>query len=158
MVFKEKFWLNNTKAKHKNTFMKKESEEVLPCPCKSSSPYANCCKPFHQGLLPDNALKLMRSRYSAYALCLPEYIIQTTHPANPQFNSDIARWAQNITDFCLNTQFVGLEILQFQEDHHLATVTFVAHLTQDNKDVSFTEKSYFEKKEGKWLYLSGAVS
>jgi len=51
-----------------------------------------------------------------------------------------------------------LEILEFQDGSSFATVTFVAHLLQDKKDVSFTEKSYFEKVKGKWLYHSGQVS
>jgi len=135
--------------------MKHEDNQEVPCPCKSGNTYANCCRPFHQGELPDTALKLMRSRYSAYALCLPAYIIHTTHPENPQFSHDTARWSQKISEFCLSTEFNDLEILDFLEKPPLATVTFVAHLTQDKRDVSFTEKSYFEKIKGKWLYRSG---
>jgi SEC-C motif-containing protein len=126
------------------------------CPCHSGSAYADCCQPFHKGGLPENALKLMRSRYSAYALCLPAYIMQTTHPANP--SRDTAEWAQKILDFCRNTEFKSLEILDFQEEGSFATVTFTVGLVQNKKDASFTEKSRFEKVDGKWLYLSGQRS
>lgn len=126
-----------------------------PCPCKSEKDYADCCKPFHQGRLPDTALQLMRSRYSAYALCLTDYIIHTTHPNNPAFQHNKVEWAQSISEFCLNTEFKNLEILNFEEKGSFATVTFVAHLVQGAKDVSFTEKSFFEKLNGKWLYLKG---
>lgn len=135
--------------------MKSDSKKEKPCPCGSGSPYAACCKPFHQGQLPDSALKLMRSRYSAYALCLPDYIIRTTHPANPQFSTDTTQWSQKISEFCLHTEFKKLEILDFQENDNFATVTFVAHLAQDNKDATFTEKSWFEKINGQWLYRNG---
>ena len=100
----------------------------------------------------------MRSRYAAYALCMPDYIIHTTHPASPQFCQDAKEWAHKISEFSSHTEFKDLEILEFQESGSFATVTFVAHLIQDNKDVSFTEKSYFEKMKGKWLYRSGQVS
>jgi SEC-C motif domain protein len=127
------------------------------CPCCSGTPYTACCQPFHQGGWPDNALKLMRSRYSAYALCLPDYIIRTTHPENPQFCHDATLWSQQISEFCLHTQFRRLEILDFQENDAYATVTFVAHLTRNNRDASFKEKSRFEKIEGQWLYLNGQL-
>lgn len=130
----------------------------MPCPCGTGSVYKVCCKPFHQGELPDTALKLMRSRYSAYALNLPEYIITTTHPKNPDFIHDTKKWSQKISEFCLNTDFNKLEILDFQDKDPFATVTFVAHLSQNNKDISFTEKSSFEKLNGKWLYHTGQVS
>jgi SEC-C motif domain protein len=126
-------------------------KEML-CPCRSKKLYDNCCKPFHDGQLPDTALQLMRSRYSAYALCLPDYIIHTTHRENPHYNPHTQKWAQEISEFSRNTEFKDLEILDCQENASLATVTFVAHLVQNNKDVSFTEKSFFEKIDGKWLY------
>lgn len=125
----------------------------IRCPCCSNHTYAKCCEKFHMGQLPDSALKLMRSRYSAYALNIPKYIINTTHQKNPQYNHNIELWTKEISHFCLNTTFKKLEILDFQENASFTTVTFTAHLTQNNKDASFTEKSCFEKVNGKWLYL-----
>lgn len=125
------------------------------CPCRSGAPYETCCRPFHLGKNPDTALQLMRSRYAAYALSLSDYIIHTTHPANPQFSPDAAEWARQISEFSAHTEFKDLKILSFQESGASATVTFFAHLLQGQKDTSFTEKSFFEKVNGKWLYLSG---
>jgi SEC-C motif domain protein len=130
----------------------------MHCPCDSGKLYALCCQPFHQGKQPDNALKLMRSRYSAYALCLPDYIILTTHPANSQYRSETAQWSEKILEFCKATKFEKLEILDFQENGNFATVTFHAQLHQVENDTSFTEKSIFEKLEGRWLYRSGQLS
>jgi SEC-C motif-containing protein len=131
--------------------------QKMPCPCGSGDRYADCCRPFHLGQWPKTALKLMRSRYTAYALCLPRYIMETTHPDNSQFSYDTAQWSQKISEFCLNTEFKKLEILDFQENDSLATVTFIAHLMQHKKDVSFTERSSFKKIKGKWLYYSGVI-
>ena len=100
----------------------------------------------------------MRSRFAAYALCLPQYIIYTTHPDNPQFCHDAREWAQKISAFSSYTEFKGLEILEFHEDGSFAAVTFFAHLMQGKKDVSFIEKSSFEKVNGTWLYRDGHLS
>jgi SEC-C motif-containing protein len=137
--------------------MKNESDLQMPCPCGSGNAYAGCCQPFHQGKRPDNALKLMRSRYSAYALCLPAYIILTTHPANPQFCRDMTQWSKKISEFCSSAEFKKLEILDFQEKVPFATVTFIAHLSQGEKDTSFIERSYFEKSKSIWLYRNGQL-
>ncbi len=117
------------------------------CPCYSGKPYGECCGPFHQGKSPEKALELMRSRYSAYALGLADYIIQTTHPQNPNQSS-----REDILTFCRQTEFTGLNILDFQEGEKISYVTFKAHLRQNGQDVPITEKSEFEKIDGKWKY------
>jgi len=94
----------------------------------------------------------MRSRYAAYALCIPAYIIHTTHPDNPQFCHDFREWTQKISASYSHIEFKGLDILDSQESGSSATVTFVAHLLQGKQDVSFTETSHFEKVNGMWLY------
>ncbi|MBS0585697.1 MAG: hypothetical protein JSR76_05285 [Verrucomicrobia bacterium] len=128
---------------------------MKPCPCTSGDSYGNCCEPFHKGEAPPTALKLMRSRYAAYALCLPAYIIDTTHPQNPHFSHDKIKWLQEISTFSRTTEFRKLDILEVEEGEKTATVTFKAHLFQKKRDVSFTEKSSFDKVEGRWLYRSG---
>ncbi len=125
------------------------------CPCGSGLSYENCCQPFHEGTLASNALELMRSRYSAYALNLPNYIIQTTHPASPHYQIDRKKWLQQIAEFSLKSRFLGLEVLSFHETPAIAVVVFVVKLVQNKQDVTFTEKSYFEKFKGRWLYRSG---
>lgn len=126
---------------------------VFPCPCCSNLEYENCCKPFHDGILPENALQLMRSRYSAYALNIPDYIMRTTHLANSQYSKDTLSWKRNIIAFSQNTIFHKLVIQEFIDGNVQATVTFTAHLSQNMQDATFTEKSSFEKINGQWLYL-----
>jgi SEC-C motif-containing protein len=94
----------------------------------------------------------MRSRYSAYALDDPDYIIATTHPRNPAYQEDKAAWRQSITAFSRHTQFKKLEVLSFEEKEDAAFVTFIAYLEQQGRDASFQETSRFEKVEGRWLY------
>lgn len=125
------------------------------CPCFSGKKYDQCCQPYHQGRLPENALLLMRSRYSAYALNNPEYIIETTHPENPQYQSDKLLWKQEISHFAIHSQYRDLKIHEFKETGHAATVTFTAFISHDGKDATFTEKSFFEKRQERWLYRDG---
>ena len=114
------------------------------CPCFSGKKYEECCARFHRGEFPSNALELMRSRYAAYALGLAEYIVETTLSGGD---------LEGTREFSAQTDFTGLDILEFVDGEDNATVTFFAHLFQGGKDVSFIEKSFFKKKDGRWLYL-----
>jgi SEC-C motif domain protein len=129
----------------------------IPCPCCSGKNYAECCQPFHEGLQPVHAVELMRSRYSAYALGLADYIIDTTAPFNPMYSSKKARWRKEIASFFKETKFRKLDILSFEEDEERATVVFTAYITQKGKDATFTEQSLFQKIDSRWLYTSGKV-
>lgn len=125
----------------------------MMCPCKSQKKYNDCCRPYHEKTLcPSDAVALMRSRYSAYALALADYIIKTTHPDHIQMSMKIWQWREQILQFSQETEFLDLEILAFEELPGKAYVTFTASLRQQEKDVSFTEKSLFELKDGIWLY------
>jgi SEC-C motif-containing protein len=98
--------------------------EKDPCPCFSGVPYRECCQPFHKGALPHSAVQMMRSRFAAYRLNLPKYIIATTHPDNLQYNSNWDVWEQEISHFSLNTIFKGLKILFHEERQDHASVIF----------------------------------
>ncbi|MGD9969780.1 MAG: YchJ family protein [Sulfuricurvum sp.] len=122
-----------------------------PCPCHSGKKYKLCCQPYHKGIVPATALLLMRSRYSAYALGLADYIVRTTHPNNPDFTIHTAGWKEGILSFCRSTPFTGLTIIAFQDGENEAFVTFEARLGEH----VMKEKSRFLKESGKWLYESG---
>lgn len=128
------------------------------CPCHSGNLYNACCKPFHEGTsLPKNALQLMRSRYSAYACNLPDYIVETTHPEHSDFNKDRNAWKKQIQQFSNHTKFLNLIIVDFVEEGDIAYVTFTAQLNQNGHDASFTEKSLFKKHNQRWLYCKPVI-
>ncbi len=76
------------------------SAQTCPCKINPSSddisaplPYKDCCQPYHDGICnkeaneendnaddikADTAERLMRTRYSAFVLVKPEYIVKTT--------------------------------------------------------------------------------
>lgn len=131
---------------------------INPCPCCSMKEYDDCCKLLHEGAIPENALQLMRSRYSAYVLNIPDYIVATTHPASPQYSENKFSWKRSISQFSSISSFHKLDILEFKENKTLATVTFTAYLSQSSEDATFTEKSYFEKINNRWLYRGGQLT
>lgn len=122
-----------------------------PCPCHSGEKYKKCCQPYHKGIFPSNALKLMRSRYSAFALALAEYIMQSTHPDNPDYSGQKDQWKEGILHFSETTRFLGLKIHAFNDGEEEAFVTFEATLDSG----LLCEKSRFLKVNGKWLYVDG---
>jgi len=97
----------------------------------------------------------MRSRFSAYALELCDYIISTTHPSGPHFENDVVRWQLQLQQFTSKTHFEGLEVIDEEEGPIQALVAFRATLSQDGHDASFSERSLFVLHEGRWLYHSG---
>lgn len=126
-----------------------------PCPCGSRKKYKKCCKIYHNGVNPKHALELMKSRYSAFVLEDAKYIMKTTHKDNPDFTSNLQSWNNSILQFSKNSDFLGLEIIDFIDDENISFVTFKALISQDNKDISFVEKSKFLKEDNMWKYHSG---
>jgi SEC-C motif domain protein len=120
------------------------------CPCDLGRPYADCCGRWHAGPLhlqaPD-APSLMRSRYSAFVLELPDYLLATWHastrPPALKFDPPSPRW-------------LGLEVRQHalqQEDR--ATVEFVARNKQGGRAQRLHETSRFLRENGRWFYVDG---
>ena len=126
-----------------------------PCPCGSRKKYKKCCKIYHNGVNPKSALALMKSRYSAFVVEDTKYIMKTTHKDNPDFTSNLQSWNNSILQFSKNSDFLGLEIIDFIDDENISFVTFKALISQDNKDISFIEKSKFLKEDNIWKYHSG---
>jgi len=94
----------------------------------------------------------VRSRYSAYALGLVDYIIETTHSkSRPE---DLVTWREQIQAFCEQTEFTGLVIEEASSDK----VTFYAHLKRGETDVSFREKSSFAEENGQLVYVEGMIT
>lgn len=127
------------------------------CPCGSNRAYATCCAPFHLGIaLPTTAEQLMRSRYSAFAKRLPQYLFETLHPSKRapdervQLEAAVAR-----------QRWLGLQILNAtdggQEDDH-GTVSFRAVYDDAGRPAVLEENSSFMKESGRWYYLSGQLA
>lgn len=124
--------------------------KMLPvlCPCCTNLSYQNCCAPYHQGLAQAASPEiLMRSRYSAYALHLIDYLIQTTHPSQRHLYSkkDIENWAKS-------SIWLKLEICRAVNDR----VEFKAFYQSGTMTITHHELSTFKKEQETWYYLKGS--
>jgi SEC-C motif-containing protein len=100
----------------------------------------------------------MRSRYSAYALGLADYVLLTTHRENAQARRNFKAWRAEVLTYCRTTQFLGLVILDSETiGETTATVTFRASLSRQGAPFTMTEKSTFVKIGARWLYHSGEM-
>lgn len=119
------------------------------CPCYSGNAYADCCQPLHAGTPAPDAERLMRSRYSAYALKLPEYILQTWHPDTRP---------KSLTQEDLGgIKWLKLQVLTHEQpDANTAFVKFVATFQSGKqKKEQLSEHSRFSRESGQWLYIDG---
>jgi SEC-C motif-containing protein len=119
-----------------------------PCPCGSGEKYKKCCQIYHKGAIAKDALTLMKSRYSAFAVGDAKYIVKTS-----AFYEDL----REIEAFCKGCSFEGLEIVEYVEGESESHVSFRVAITCGKEDASFREKSRFVKREGRWLYESGEI-
>ncbi len=122
------------------------------CPCGGSGPYEQCCKLLHTGSPAASAEALMRSRYSAFYLDLPEYIARSWH------HSTRPQTIENRDVSTVKTQWVGLRIKRHRiidADH--ALVEFVARYKIDRQIFTLHEISRFVKESDHWFYLDGTA-
>ena len=97
----------------------------------------------------------MRSRYSAYAIGLVDYIVESTHRDSTHYLVDVAQWKVSIERFCTKHDFVGLTVEHSETRKEEGSVQFTAHLMQNSQDCSFREHSIFRKCEnGFWKYFA----
>eukprot|EP00638_Chattonella_subsalsa_P018856 CAMPEP_0117860238 /NCGR_PEP_ID=MMETSP0950-20121206/3649_1 /TAXON_ID=44440 /ORGANISM="Chattonella subsalsa, Strain CCMP2191" /LENGTH=261 /DNA_ID=CAMNT_0005710343 /DNA_START=30 /DNA_END=815 /DNA_ORIENTATION=+ len=141
------------------------------CPCCSGVPYKDCCQPYHERERnPPTAVALMRARYCAYACRFPDFILDTTHPINPEWTEDREAWKKGATAFSDEYKFLGLEVRDVEEISDTEayvrfTSTFSAFGKKSKKELGvagesfpFTEKSRFIKEDGVWYYVDGDIT
>jgi SEC-C motif domain protein len=133
------------------------------CPCESGHAYAQCCGLWHSGFS-DSPKKhaptpeaLMRSRYSAYALQLGEYLLYTWHASTSPGELEFAP-----------TKWLGLEVKATEHTGDVGVVEFVARYRDSSgKAGRIHEVSRFVREgagqEGasgaaRWLYIDGEPS
>jgi len=117
------------------------------CPCGSGQPYSLCCEPLHHGFPAKSAEALMRSRYSAFAMGLRDYILSSWHPETRPDTLDLSEE---------KTKWLDLEIKEhrnFEDD--TATVEFIARYKTNGKAGKLHELSRFRKEQQHWYYLDG---
>lgn len=129
-----------------------EYPDTDPCPCGSGDDYAECCRRAHgKHALADTAAKLMRSRYSAFALGMADYLLQTWHSTNRPKKLDLS---------ADRTCWTGLEIIACQAggvSDKRGKVEFKAYFRTEDGDGCLHELSRFRRENGLWFYLDGKI-
>ncbi|MBO1531975.1 YchJ family protein [Psychrobacter sp. F1192] len=157
------------------------SISLQSCPCQINPPltstssvlaYQDCCQPYHEGVVDshvshadtvrvDSAERLMRSRYSAFVLVIPEYIVKTTLPAQ-QSLLDV----QAIEAWAKETKWAGLEVVKHTPKlgKRHAQVEFKASFNSADGLQAHHELSTFVTvkdkagNEKRWYFLDPTVS
>lgn len=119
------------------------------CPCLSGATYTECCGPIHAGTLAPTAERLMRSRFTAYAMGLRDYLLQTWHPSTRPRDLELdpdVRWYR----LDIHTRTAG-GLLDRE-----GTVEFTAYWRGPDSRGQQHEVSRFVRDGGRWSYVDGA--
>jgi SEC-C motif-containing protein len=122
------------------------------CPCGTGLTYGECCQPFLDATAqPPTAERMMRSRYTAYALRRPGYLLATWHPST--------RPRSLILD--PDVRWTSLEILGRTGGGMLeatGTVDFRASFRREGMRLQQRENSTFVRENKTWLYVDGVIA
>jgi SEC-C motif-containing protein len=125
------------------------------CPCGSSLSYGECCRPLHLGIFPaPTAERLMRSRFSAFAVGDPAYLLRSWHPATRPATLELDA----------DTRWLWLEIVRTErgaERDADGVVEFRAKYRVDAPEGRSSgvqhEISTFSRVDGAWVYVDGSA-
>jgi SEC-C motif domain protein len=125
----------------------------MKCPCCSGEEYNKCCEPFILGEdSAPTAEKLMRSRYSAFAVKAYEYLEETLDPQTVSHfdHAGNREWGDTV-------EFIKLEIISAEEIKNKAVVEFKAYFKKDGVELLHHEISKFRQQSGIWYFREGKV-
>lgn len=134
----------------------KETETL--CPCGSGEKFNTCCEPIISGKsAAPTAERLMRARYSAYAVHNIDFIISSCVREKDENSIDAEetrRWSEE-------SEWLGLTILRTEkggENDTSGIVEFTAAYKRKGLKDVHKERAEFVKEKGRWLYKSGNVT
>jgi len=129
-------------------------DPAAPCPCGRGAAYARCCGPIHAGDPAPTAERLMRSRYSAFALGLVDCLLASwdpsTRPDSLELDDDLV-WRRLLVE---STSAGG----PFDRE---GWVTFTAVARGASGRLVQRERSRFVRVpvsaggDGRWRYVDG---
>lgn len=127
------------------------------CPCLSGAVYGECCGPIHAGdLVAPTAERLMRSRFSAFAVGDTDYLVASWHPSTRpsalELDEGIRWYRLDIVDRTAGGPLDAegtVEFVAYFKPLPGATGGAVAAGSQH-------EVSRFVREGGRWYYVSEA--
>jgi SEC-C motif-containing protein len=142
---------SETEAVSATAFALQPIPALSHCACGNPRSYADCCGRFHAGVAADNAVKLMRSRYSAYVLRMEQYLLDTWHKSTrPKaldlLEADVLQW-------------LGLEIRAQQAGLERARIEFIARYRVGGPGWPIERQhetaNFVKEGDGRWYYVAG---
>jgi len=88
----------------------------------------------------------MRSRYSAYAIGLIDYLLATWHLSTAPGELELSP-----------VKWIGLEVLHAEQAGDAGVVEFVARCRVNGRAQRMHEISSFVRQGGRWYYIDGQV-
>lgn len=124
--------------------------EPAPCPCGSGDGLEHCCAPLHAGLPAPTAERLMRSRFSAFALGDAAYLLRSwssaTRPAELELDAGTVWRRLQIVDAVGGGAADAEGVVEFRASYRDEEGAGLLH-----------ERSRFVREDGLWVYLDGDV-
>ena len=122
------------------------------CFCGNQLSFSRCCKPYLEAKVsPDTPEKLMRSRYTAYALGgYGEYLLKTWFPPMAK-NLSVSELSEK------TQQWINLDVLGSGQKDNEGWVEFKATYQEKNHKSVLHEKSVFTRIGAQWFYIGGEI-
>lgn len=125
-------------------------EVYQPCPCGGGQAYSRCCGVWHAGLRVGHHAPtpetLMRSRYSAFALGLSDYLLATWHSSSTPGELVLTP-----------LKWLGLTVRRAELNGDAGLVEFVARYRSRGRGQRLHEISRFKREGERWYYLDGKM-
>jgi SEC-C motif-containing protein len=137
------------------TEAEKASDDVViadegRCPCASGDVFGGCCRPLLDGAPAPTAERLMRSRYTSFALQDAVHLLRTWHPTTRPETLDFD------PDFEWRRLLVLDRVAGGPFDRE-GVVEFEAFWRQGTDRGSLHERSRFVREDRHWYYVDGDV-
>ena len=125
-------------------------DNAARCPCGSGETFGACCGPLLDGAPAPTAERLMRSRFTAFAVGDGSYLLSSWHPSTRPDAIDLddgLRWRRlDILDRAGGGPFDREGVIEFE-----------AFWRQGDERGSLHERSRFVREDRRWFYLDGLV-
>ncbi|WP_313357497.1 YchJ family metal-binding protein [Microbacterium sp.] len=120
------------------------------CPCTSGDVFGSCCGPVLASGSAPTAVRLMRSRFTAFATADAEHLLRTWHPSTRPDRLDLddgIRWQRlDILDQKHGGPFDDRGVVEFE-----------AFYRDEHGRGTLRERSRFVREGGLWLYVDGVI-
>ena len=144
--------LDSANGRRKTLINPRPPPPTEPCGCNSGASYRQCCGFLHQSLsVNSNDItpeQVLRARFTAHKYALPKFIIESSHPKNPDYiyhieearatrSSGIKRWSRDIVAMSALYSFEGIEIVNVSIEGDVCNIIFRTLLREKHDNTNF---------------------